>query len=188
MYHIKEDKRSQKSAKLICEGFDLCLEKKDFLKITVADVLNKSTVGRATFYRLFDSLSDVLVYKCDLIFEDIANKFSKLQSEKIEDIFIFFISKFIEQDKLLEAIVSANRLDILYDSYRKQADFIRDMFKIDVVLSEDEIDYLIAIATSAIIGMLDIWIKHNKKESASELFIQVKKHIGIFYNSLQNNI
>ena len=33
MYHIKSDKRSQKSAHLICEGLISCLKKKVLMKL-----------------------------------------------------------------------------------------------------------------------------------------------------------
>ena len=64
MYHIKNDVRSQKSAKFISEGLQKCLAYKTFSEITITDVLRASYVGRATFYRLFDNLSDVLAYLC----------------------------------------------------------------------------------------------------------------------------
>lgn len=65
MYHIQKDIRAQKSAKLIGEGMLKCLGEKRFEEISVSDVQRASSVGRSTFYRLFDNTADVLAYLCD---------------------------------------------------------------------------------------------------------------------------
>lgn len=75
MYHVKDGKRTKESARLIVGGLHECLKMKKFESITVTDVQKQSTVGRATFYRLFDSVSDVLAYEFD-------EEFSKLMKSE----------------------------------------------------------------------------------------------------------
>lgn len=75
MYHVKDSKRTKESARLIVGGLHECLKMKKFESITVTDVQKQSTVGRATFYRLFDSVSDVLAYEFD-------EEFSKLMKSE----------------------------------------------------------------------------------------------------------
>ena len=77
MYHIKQDARSQRSAKAIIEGLESCLEKKSISIITVSEVCAACAVGRATFYRLFDNLTDVLSYQCENIMRHISNKLNQ---------------------------------------------------------------------------------------------------------------
>lgn len=72
MYHIPNDKRAQKSADLIAQGLYKSLEKKPLNNIKVNDIYLNSYVSRATFYRLFDSVYDVLQYQCDSIVDEIA--------------------------------------------------------------------------------------------------------------------
>lgn len=62
MYHIKNDKRCQKSAARIGEAFRTVLAGKQLSEITVTDIQKASGVGRSTFYRLFDNIDDVLLY------------------------------------------------------------------------------------------------------------------------------
>lgn len=70
MFHIKPDKRSQTSAKLIVGGLYACLAVKPFSGISISDIQRESSVGRATFYRLFDTVTDVLEYECDNVFRN----------------------------------------------------------------------------------------------------------------------
>ena len=80
MYHISEDKRAVKSAELIWEGLEKCLAEKELKKIRISDINEKSYVSRATFYRLFDSIGDVLIYRCDRIFADLTVKMEQFTS------------------------------------------------------------------------------------------------------------
>jgi len=97
MYHIKKDKRTQKSSELIYEGLIKCLETKDFTKITISDIEKYSTVSRATFYRLFDSLEDILSMKCDYCFKEVLENYKKNRSTNTRllsnVLFILFIFK-----------------------------------------------------------------------------------------------
>lgn len=74
MYHIKEDKRSLRSAQLIYQGLLDCLEEKEFQQISISDIQRKSFVSRSTFYRLFDTLNDVLDYQIHLVFLETISK------------------------------------------------------------------------------------------------------------------
>ena len=62
MFHIKKDKRSQTSAILILEAMDVCLRRHPFEDVSITEVCNQATISRATFYRLFDTLEDVIAY------------------------------------------------------------------------------------------------------------------------------
>ena len=65
MYHIKTDKRSQRSVKLFCEGLAEVLKKKDYQEISISDLCLETGMARTTFYRLFDIIDDVLLYQFD---------------------------------------------------------------------------------------------------------------------------
>ncbi len=46
MYHISHDKRAQKSAELIWQGMEQCLQEKPFDKLRISDINQKSYVSR----------------------------------------------------------------------------------------------------------------------------------------------
>ncbi|MHA6533742.1 TetR/AcrR family transcriptional regulator [Paenibacillus sp. BAC0078] len=43
----------------------------DYNDITVTNIVNTSGVGRATFYRLFDDKSDVVLYQMESVFTEL---------------------------------------------------------------------------------------------------------------------
>ena len=69
MYHIKQDRRSRASADEIARGLNTCLKTMPLSAVTITDLHRATGVSRATFYRLFDNIEDVLVYQCDQMLE-----------------------------------------------------------------------------------------------------------------------
>jgi hypothetical protein len=183
MYHIKNDKRSQTSAKLISEGLYKCLEKKIFFDITITDVQHASGTGRATFYRLFDNLSDVLVYQCDKIFADIVYKYKDLKNNNPDDYFITFIKYWMTHDKLLETIVNCNRTDILFNAQYNSIDNFKIFFS-ELNIDESKFDYFLSFLTSVLTSVLSTWIKHGRKETPQEIYQNVQDSSKLFYSMM----
>lgn len=65
MYHVGTNKRSRESAELIYYGVAICSQDKPLSSVTVSDIQRTTGVARTTFYRSFDTVQDVLEWKCD---------------------------------------------------------------------------------------------------------------------------
>jgi AcrR family transcriptional regulator len=59
------EKRSVK--KLMADAFVELLSEKDYIDITVTDVVNKAQVARVSFYRNFNSVSDIIDFITDSV-------------------------------------------------------------------------------------------------------------------------
>lgn len=170
MYHIQNDKRAKTSAELICKGLLTCLEEKPFEKITISDIQRVSSVGRSTFYRLFDSTADVLAYQCDRIFDQIhAPQHTAPPSAGR------YISLWMENSTLLQAIVDSGRLDILYGAHRKYLAPFAHIYFPDNRTDPVQMEYLMATLISCTAGILTAWVKCGKRESAAELYARLNE-------------
>lgn len=186
MYHVKKDKRSQTSAKLIIEGLQACLRKKNFQEITISDIQRESTVGRATFYRLFDNLTDVLAYQCD-------QQFSKAMETDADNISYtdhikHFISCWMEQSELLETIIQSGHIDLLYQVHVKSMPSLKEGLLKNAELSQADSDYFLAIMPNIMIGILTGWIKRGKEESAEDLLLFMKRASYMNYQLLADEV
>ena len=66
MYHIHEDKRVEKSVEQICQALnDMILEGRPRAALSVTALSARAGVSKATFYRSFDAIEDVLRYQVD---------------------------------------------------------------------------------------------------------------------------
>jgi AcrR family transcriptional regulator len=172
MFHVKVDKRSQASAALVVEGMYECLSVKPFDKITISDIQKSSSVGRATFYRLFDRLPDVLAYECDNVLRNFLNRPALGETDEQ---FTAFFSEWMQHDELLEALMTSGNSELLYAVFRNHASALGSRLSPHAELSPDEIDFFICIATAALISSLESWINHGRRETPDQLTKMMRK-------------
>ena len=180
MYHIKEDKRSQASARLVGEAMMELLETHAFDDISISDIQRQSTVGRATFYRLFDNTVDVLSWLCNQTFDQIVMEHPDL-SGGMEQAMTHFIGIWMEQEALLQAIIRSGHMEVLYAMFFRRMEETGEMLFSGMPIDPKKADYLVSISTTALIGGLSAWIKHGKTETAEEVFANVRDVVKVFY-------
>lgn len=169
MYHIPDDERAKKSAKRIGDGLLCCLQNKNFAEITVTDVQKASGVGRATFYRLFDNITDVLSYRCDNIFEKVGREYNGINKYNSKETSLRFIREWMNNKTLLKAIVDSNRIDFIYNSHTKYIGKNIEFFFPDLVIREERLNYLLMTMTACISACLGAWLKNGAVETAEQL-------------------
>ncbi|MFI3169586.1 MAG: TetR/AcrR family transcriptional regulator [Faecalibacterium sp.] len=185
MYHIKPDKRAQTSATLLYQGLSLCMQEKPFDKITISDLQEASSVSRATFYRNFDTLTDILYWQCDCQFEDFAKKFLQDEIARTQQngLLLFFFSLWFQNSAILEQLVQIQRIDIILECHTKHSVIISDYYRNQYQLPDVHYDYFMAVRTHMFIGVLLVWLQHGKQETAAQLLDIVHKQIEFVRNS-----
>ena len=159
MYHIKADKRTEASAKLITEAIQALMTEQPFDRITITDIQRRSGVSRSTFYRSFDRIEDVLELLCDQGFRAAFARGGNVP----EAVFRYWF----ENSAVLETLVQIHRTDILYSSLRRTAE---DHPLFQAVKDDDaQYDYFVSIVTSGMVGILTTWVEHGKTESGDEV-------------------
>lgn len=181
MYHIKEDKRAKNSAALIGRAVLDLLEQKKFDRITITDIQRTSFVGRATFYRLFDSTADVLLYLCDQTMDGVLARHRELAGKDPREICTFFIQAWIEREALLQAIVDSGHFDLLYRSFQSHAEETARYFFPGVSISPAQADYAVSVLSTAMAGAFSAWLRHGRRESAEEVFELMQEAVAVFY-------
>lgn len=182
MYHISNDKRAKKSAKKIGNGLLTSLKTKNFTEITVTDVQKASGVGRATFYRLFDNIADVLSYLCDNIFETVGREYDKTGTLNAKETSLKFIQEWMNNKNLLKAIVDCNRMDFIYNSHVKYIGNDVSRFFPSLSISNEQLNYLLMTMTACIFACLSAWIKNGANETAEQLQKRLNECFKILCN------
>lgn len=167
MYHIKEDKRSIVSCQMIYEGLKTLMAKKSIDEIYITELVNVSGVSRATFYRNFDHIIDVLVLKSDQVFELLMEKLKNYHAKHVvnrsSEFLVPFLEFFDAHTEIVELLLQAGRRDVLQDSLSKH---INRMYPTYELLSEDPTNtwaYFVAIRSGITTNILVQWVKDKKK-------------------------
>lgn len=183
MYHIKSDKRSQKSAQLIANALLKLTEQKAFSDITITDIEKESSVARSTFYRLFDNTVDVLSYQCDQVFLSLIAYHTSHLPEGIDAIMQAAGEYWMNHATLLKVIDQSGRQDILIESFKRNYLQIIAAYYI-TANPKDTVNqnYYSALLTSMISSALLTWVKNGQKETPEELWKILKKLIKEMYH------
>ncbi|MBO5556641.1 MAG: TetR/AcrR family transcriptional regulator C-terminal domain-containing protein [Oscillospiraceae bacterium] len=167
MYHIKNDRRAWASARLICEALLHCLQTKPFHEITVSELQRVSSVSRSTFYRHFDSQSDVLALLCDLAFREIIHEF-----RQGTPIHIALFHYWYEHSLLLGALIQSGQSDAFIRSFRRSLKVASLPAVAD--LEGADLDYFLSTVACILLGILSAWIRRGRKETEEELLEELR--------------
>ena len=171
MYHIKSDKRSQASANELARGLNTCLKTMPLSTVTVSDLHRETGISRATFYRLFDTIEDILVYQCDQMLSRVLDSWSDHEVPNAYEAIRSIILLGFENMDFLEYMVENRRFDLLYEYTARQ------IFSIDALrrsftegLDEIQTEYMISNLAMSMVATLATWIRRGRVETAEDIF------------------
>lgn len=182
MYRLQNDLRTRKSMEAIRKGLEECLAEKPLNKIHVTDIHDKCNVSRATFYRLFDSIYDILALECDMIREEtfnaVKNRPFKNKSEEI----LFCIKRWLEHEVLIKAIVDNKLIGLLYESHMRNADQVKRFYH---VTYEDEQQFhcFVSVLVSIIYASLSLYFQKEENETIEKIYLNVVSNSEIIINN-----
>jgi AcrR family transcriptional regulator len=185
MYRIGNEKRKIQSAKLICQALEQLMLNKKYDEITVIQIVEKAGVGRATFYRLFDDKSDVVLYQMESVFNEILDK-SAANGDNVksaDELSIALFDLWLSHKNLFLSLIKAN----LYESFQNQLSsiieqrlsFLKDAIKLD----NRNWKYFIHIRSSMLFAALRVAITQYGNDKSSDI---IKSLDFLFEN--QHNI
>lgn len=183
MYHIKKDKRSLRSCERIYLALITCMKENAYDDITIKDLAEQAHVARATFYRNFDTLDDVLSYEVDRKFDELFYYLYSYYHEEPDFFLSFFITpflKFWEQDAtIIKLLLESGQLGLLRQAFDRL--LLRGIDKLDPHQSvtkgltiqdlkvSSDINYFLALRSGIAINLLTQWVKDGQSKSAEDV-------------------
>lgn len=173
MYRIKNDKRILGSAKKLTDGLFRLMKTKPFNDISVSDIVRESGACRATFYRIFDTPTDLLSYACESHAKEILEKLKEDKGRMSRDEFLrFILTSWIDQAEIIEAIMRSGRPLVLHNAL---GIIFREVISFGDQFTENEKDYLQSSLTAQFESILFVWIRHGKSDSVNYLLKLFKR-------------
>lgn len=180
MYHIKSDRRSQSSAAEIARGMQECLKTTPLKSITVSDIHRTTGISRATFYRLFDTPEDVLIYQLDQMTRKATDLYERHSGLPSGELLEATIATGLQNHDFLKALVENGRHDLLFQ-YTEQSfhklDAMKGIFKEEMETAERA--YIIAYLSMSMVATQITWARNGQKETPKDLVRYLKRYTEV---------
>jgi len=167
LYHIKNDQRSVRSAETILKALTRLISRQSYDSIKVSELVAEADVGRATFYRNFDMLEDVLRWRCDLVMDDLfdyVNEYRRTANDSgLMPVLKPVLRFFYLHSSIVELLLAAERIDILQLALQRKMELGEQQESLAGVPAQ-YLTYGRIIHANAAVQILAHWVQTGKKE------------------------
>lgn len=174
------DKSKAFSAKReIMDAFMKLMAEKVYMEITVTDIIKKAGVARASFYRNFNSINDVIDAIVEELFDDLLENIlptlSGTNERKMREFLFNYFYQFLRRKKEMEEIRFEN-LPILFSRLDNKVE------KKEALLSSETIKN--KYSTVGKMGLINSitrkWMESGAKEAPEEMIDYIMSFITLF--------
>ncbi|MBO7519888.1 MAG: hypothetical protein J6T73_03830, partial [Clostridia bacterium] len=130
------------------------------------------------FYRLFDSIEDVLAYECDIIRKETMETVKSKTFENKNDEIIYCIKRWIKNETLIKAIIDNKLIGVLYDSHIRNGEQLKKLYSV-YCENDDEFECFVYLLVSLIFAALAIYFQEGSEKSVEEVFSIVCRNAGL---------
>lgn len=183
MYHVINDKRARVSSEMLYVGLMDCLKTKPLSELTITEISDRAGVGRTTFYRNFDNPIDILHMKCDACFDEATNDLIHEYERGVRDseaLLACFLRYWMDHIDLMNALIDANRLDIIYSCHRLHFDKLMSTLFPQVNKESDDYVYFVSLRSGLLTGSIMAWGTTGRKKNPEEVAAIIVKYLKDF--------
>lgn len=165
------DRRIKYTKKVIKETFLNLLEEKDIKKITVSEICELADVNRATFYRYYLDVYDLLDKIEDEFIEELKSALSSDNNYTISSFSSDLLKVFLENKELVKILFNTNNniyflnnfLEIAYEKCKERWE--KDLPEI----KEEDINYASSFIFNGALGVINYWVKNDFNKDYKEI-------------------
>ena len=177
------DRRVKYTKKIIKESFFELLKDKEIDKITISELCEKADINRATFYRYYIDIYDLLEKIGQDLIDELKTKLDDFKDSSLKDVTKAYLT-ILKENRELTKIIFSNRKNIylfndffeyIYYNYK-----IKQINNIDNINESDTIMPFVFIFNGAL-GIINYWLQNNFEEDIDKISELIEK---ISYNGL----
>lgn len=165
------DRRIKYTKKIIKDTFLNLLEYKDIKKITVSEICKLADINRATFYRYYLDVYDLLDKIQDEFVENLKNASNNDNEYTVSTFSKELLTIFLENKELVRILFNTNNNlyflnDVLSVAYEKcKLKWTSDLPNID----REDMEYASVFIFNGALGLINFWVKNEFDKSVDEI-------------------
>jgi AcrR family transcriptional regulator len=164
------DKRVVRTGNALFNAISRLLESKKFEDINIKEVSELAGIGRATFYRNFDYVEDVLKLKVDHHFNELTTKVEPFTTDDAEPVDLQpMFAYWVSNAEILKVLIKADRWEIFATRFSDASNIPTSELSEKAGFNSAQTEYLQAIIQGMFNSILHTWVSRGCIENAEEL-------------------
>jgi len=169
---MKEDRRVQKTKKVIMDALLELLEKNDFNQLTINDIAEKANVNRGTIYfhyeDKYDLLNKCLEEKLSLL-EEVCSPINMMASEaELKKYFTSVYQFFDDNYRFFSVMLNNGGTSQFHEKFKFL--ILKEMRRLPASkIGSNNQEFFTQFRVNALVGVVEWWIKENHPLTVDEM-------------------
>lgn len=172
------DRRQQKTRKAIFLAFTELLNKRNYMSITVQDIIDEANIGRSTFYAHFETKDELLRQLCSELFDHIIGTAMDKQdthglyscNHAPHSVILHILKHLQENDNNILTLLSCESAPLFLGYFKSgMEELVRTQFVTEETKDGVPRDFLVNHIAGSFVEMVQWWIADRCRYSPEEL-------------------
>ncbi|SES20553.1 TetR/AcrR family transcriptional regulator [Streptococcus gallolyticus] len=168
----------------LSEALYLLVTERHYDKITIYHILEKSNISRRTFYRYFNSKSDLMNYCLDNFVEGYYHQRDNfILAKQTEDVFLVTLNFMYLNRAFIRSLVESGHFTLLSAKFNDKSELIYKTINLPWCVddsSDHNIDYISKGLFGAYLNILQFWLVKENPEPPE----QIAKNLALLFSSI----
>ncbi len=169
------DRRVKYTKNIIKESFVELLRKKDINKITVSELCEKADINRATFYRYYIDVYDLLEKIGQELVDDLKKQLDNYKESPLKDVIKGYLEILKENRELTKIIFSNNKNISFFNDFFEYIYYNYKIMNNLKNINESETIMPFIFIFNGSLGIINYWIQNNFEEDIDKLSEVIEK-------------
>ena len=169
------DRRVKYTKNIIKESFVELLRKKDINKITVSELCEKADINRATFYRYYIDVYDLLEKIGQELVDDLKKQLDNYKESPLKDVIKGYLEILKENRELTKIIFSNNKNISFFNDFFEYIYYNYKIMNNLKNINESETIMPFIFTFNGSLGIINYWIQNNFEEDIDKLSEVIEK-------------
>ena len=151
------------------------MEEKPFQEISIKDIAEKADLSRRTFYRVFETKEDPLVWHMNLLFQEFLTELQERSCKQFEDVLVLYLGFWFRHKHFFELLKRNELLPLMLNQYLRVFPEVFKMVKGDYPLSQhpEALSYAMAFSAGGLLSVLLKWADEGMIKTPDEILKMV---------------
>ena len=160
-----------RSQEWLSKALLLLMEEKTFQEISITEIAEKADLSRRTFYRVFETKEDPLIWHMNLLFQEFLSALQERSCKQFEDVLVLYFNFWFRHKQFFELLKRSELLPMMLNQYLRVFPDVFKMIKGDYPLSQhsDALSYAMAFSAGGLLSVLLKWADEGMTKTPEEI-------------------